>query len=1244
VKFAILGPLEVRHDERPLVVQRAQQRALLLALLVSANEVVSTDHLLEAIWGEDPPPTAPTALHGHIYQLRKLLPADRLVTQAPGYLLRVEPGELDTQEFGDLRAQARRSLDAGRIDEAVKQLRQALALWRGAPLADVTYRAFAEAEIRRLEELRAETIEERIHAELTLGLDAELVGELETLVRAEPFRERRRAQLMLALYRAGRQADALQVYQDGHRQLVDELGITPGPELHELQQRILAQDPALRAPARREPVREVSRESRRTVTVLAIGVEADSPDPEALRTASDHAVEAIRLALARHGGVIERALGDLFVCVFGAAEVQEDAAIRTLRTAAELRNEPHLRMGVATGEVVVSASGVIGAPITQAQRLQLGGTVGEILIDRMSWQLVRDAVDVEPTADAFRVLEIDLWRAGIARHIDSPLVGRAQELQLLLSAYERAIATRTPQLITMVGPAGVGKSRLAAELAANATGAVILRGRCLSYGEGITFWPIRELVRDAVGATEKDPAEEVAARLEELLGPGNDAAQLAGLLGVGEPAASGTELFHAVRTLLELLAQQQPLVVVLDDLEHAEPVLLDLIEYVVDLSRDVPLLVVCISRPDLLEQRSGWSRARSNASSISIDPLNVDDCGTLIENLLGGEPLPAPVTERFAAATGGNPLFLEQLLSMLIDDDLLHRDGPRWIASDLLREVPVPQSVQLLVAARLDRLSLAELTVLECASVEGTLFHREPTRIAAEEREPGLDIDAALRALGAKGLIRPTAPSYTGDEAYRFLHVLIRDVAYAGMPKETRGRLHELFAHWIESNADDRILELEEVLGYHLEQAYRLRADLGGAVNGALARSAAERLEHVGRRAHARGDFHTAAGLLARADELNIAAGERQLEVLHARGAALRLAGSFAEARTVLDDGLAAAIARDDRRLETHLLLEQCSLRLMADPTISLTEVSVIAERALRVFKDPDDDRGLAHANALLGDVHLFRCRFGETETLYERALLHARRAGDDQGSARAHGTLAQTAFLGPRTVESGIARCEQIRHEPDADPSARAHAAAVLGVLDAMRGRFEEGRAWILECSALCDEFGLERASAWVPGFAGCVELLAGDAAAAAAELQRGYVALRWLGETAVLATTAALLAQALERQGRLDEAETLMTESADAISAGDLVSRIYWCQVRARVRAARGDQAIAERLAREAVALAADTDMLTVHGATLLDLASVLDPESDERARALLRAIELFEAKGDIVDAARARAVLSA
>jgi DNA-binding SARP family transcriptional activator len=1241
LKFQILGPLEVRSGERPLVVPRAKQRTLLLALLLNANEVISSDRLIEAVWGEQPPATATTALHGHVSQLRKLLPPDTLLTQAPGYLLRVEPGELDVHRFEDLRAHARAAVDDGRPAEAVALLREALGLWHGAPLADATYEPFAAAEIARLEELRSETIEERIHAELSAGLDAELIGELEGLVRAEPFRERRRAQLMLALYRAGRQADALQIYQEGRRRLDEELGLAPGPELQELQQRILAQDPTLRGAARRMDVVAVPRESRRTVTILAIGIEPGSGDPEALRNASGRALTAIDGSLTRHGGVIERELGDVYVCVFGAEDVQEEAPIRALRVAAELRDALHLRLGVATGEVVVSEGGVIGAAIAQAQRLQLVAAVDEILIDRPTWRLVRDAVVAEPTGAAFRVLDVDLWRPGVARRLDSPLVGRAHELQLVLSAFERALSTRTPQLLALVGPAGVGKSRLATELAVHAEGrATILHGRCLSYGEGITFWPVRELVREAVGAAQKDPAEAVAAALEELLGVGNDSAQLAGILGVGEPVASGAELFHAVRALLELLAQRQPLVIVLDDLEHAEPVLLDLIEYVVELSRDVPLLVVCLSRPDLLEQRPGWAGVRSNATAISLDPLNAAESERLIENLLGGEPLPTAVAERFAAAAGGNPLFLEQLLSMLIDDELLQRDGVRWIASDDLNEVPVPQSVQLLVAARLDRLSPTELTVLECAAVEGSLFHRAPLRLAAEDCEPGLDVDAALRTLVAKELVRPTVPSDTGDEAYRFLHTLIRDVAYAGMPKQSRGRLHELFAKWIEANAGDRIMELEEVLGHHLEQAYRLRAELGAADNG-LARSAAERLEHVGRRAHGRGDFQSAAGLLARADGLNVAAGERRLELLHARGAALRLSGAFADARAVLDEGLVAAVDRGERRLEAHLMLEQCSVRLMADPTVSLSEVESIAEHALWLFTDPDDDRGLAHAYSLLGDVHLFRCRFGKMETVYERALIHARRAGDEQGSARAHGKLAQAAFLGPRAVESGIDRCEQIRLQPDADPSARAHAAAALGVLDAMRGNFDEGRARIGECRALCEEFGLERAAAWVPGYAGCVELVAGDAAAAGAELRRGYVALRSLGETAVLATTAALLAQALERQGRLEEVELLLAESAETIGTGDLVSQIYWSQVRARIRAAHDDAVIAERLAREAVALAAETDMLAVHAATLVDLARIV--EGRQREQALTQAVELFEAKGDIVDAARARSALS-
>ena len=1242
MEFRILGPLEVLSGEQVLALPRAKQRVLVLALLLQPNEAVSTDRLIEALWGEQPPATAATALQGHVSQLRKVFSPETLLTRAPGYELRIEPGELDLDRFQALRSQANIALEAGEPEQAGAALDQALALWRGAPLAELTYDAFAQRQIGRLEELRAETIEERMQVELELGRHAGAVAELEELVRAEPFRERRRAQLMLALYRAGRQAEALEVFQEGRRQLVDELGIEPGPALQDLQQQILAQDPSLRPPARRTPGPPPSREARRAVTVLACGLDLDTSDPEALRGASEAALAAVGVIVERHGGIVERELPDLALATFGAAAVHEDGPLRAVRAATELRSELTARVGVATGEVVIGTGGAIGRPVAHAQRLQLEAESGDILIDRATWQLVRGATEVELAGEAFRVLSVEAGASGVARRLDSPLVGRAYELQTIESAFDRALLERMPQLVTVVGPAGVGKSRLVGELLTRiGERATLLRGRCLSYGEGITFWPVREVVRDAVGATEQDPAEDVAVRLRALLGDGEELAQLVGLFGLGEPAATGTELFLAVRTLLERLARERPVVVVLDDLEHAEPVLLDLVDFLVDWSRDVPLTVVCIGRPELLEHKTAWAGGRSSTISLSLDALSETDCAVLLENLLGAS-LEPQTAERFIAAAEGNPLFLEQLVSMLIDDGLLQQVDGRWVATGNLVDVSVPPSIQLLLAARLDRLPTDELAVLECAAVEGPVFHREPVSAAISERAQSLDVDGALRSLVAKGLVRPTTSAFRDAEAYRFRHHLIRDAAYAGMPKEARGRLHERFARWIESTAGDRLVELEEVLGHHLEQAYRLLEAVGKG-DTALALAAAECLERAGRRAEARGDFPSASGLLGRADELYTAAGVRRLELLPMRAAALRLAGSLREARDAVDVALAAVHAVGDRALEAHVLLEDCSVRLMADPSVSLDEVAEVAERARGVFEEVGDERGLARANALLGDVFLFRCRFGEAEEAFERVLVHARRAGDDQACSRAHGRLAQAAFLGPRPVESGILRCEQIRGEADADPSAKAFALAVLGVLEAMRGRFEQARRRIAESRALGHEFGLDRSLALVPGFSGCVELLADDAARAEVELRGGYIALRGLGEVAVLGTTAALLAQALERQGRLDEALELMAESEGSVGGADLVSQIYWAQVRARVRVRLGEREAAERLAREATEFAAETDMLAVRGAALVDLAETLEPASAERVQTLELALELFDAKGDEVQGARVRAALA-
>jgi DNA-binding SARP family transcriptional activator len=601
VDYLILGPLQVTSGGNEVPLPRAKQRALVLALLLHANQAVSTDRLIEALWGEAPPATAATALQGHVSKLRKLLPPETLLTRVNGYELRVQPAELDLDRFVGLRAKARAALDGGDPADAALILDEALALWRGAPLSDLDYDAFAQNEIGRLQELRAETLEERIEVELALGRHGEVVAELEALVRAEPFRERRRAQLMLALYRAGRQAEALDVYQEARRRLVDDLGIEPGPALQELQQQILAQDPALwpETPVAERP-RIATREARRAVTVLACGVELVGKDPEELRSASEEALGAVRTMVERHGGVVERELMDFAVATFGAAAVHEDAPLRALRAAADIRAEVAARIAVTSGEVVIAAGGTIGEPVARAQRLQLVAAPREILLDDATGRLLRDVVELEPAGDALRLLRLGPGVDGTGRRLDSPLVGRTHELDQLRRAVQRAVEARAPQHVTVVGAGGVGKSRLVQELVRQTRDtSVVLRGRCLSYGEGITYWPIRELIRGAVGADDQEPAPIVAAALRELVTE-DDAAALAALLGVGEADASAHDLSYAFRALVERLARDQPLVMVIDDLEHAGSALLDLIDFVIEWSRDVALTVICVGRPELL--------------------------------------------------------------------------------------------------------------------------------------------------------------------------------------------------------------------------------------------------------------------------------------------------------------------------------------------------------------------------------------------------------------------------------------------------------------------------------------------------------------------------------------------------------------------------------------------------------------------------------------------------------------------
>jgi DNA-binding SARP family transcriptional activator len=792
LEILLLGPVEVREGDRALEVPRKKQRALLTILALDAGRVVSTDRLVDGLWGEEPPRTAKHALESYVSELRKILGRETIATQPGGYLLDADPDRIDALRFERLVAEARGVEIAA---ERAERLRQALGLHRGPAFGDLAEEPFARAEAGRIAELELGAREELVDAELELGRHAETVAVLEPLVAAHPYRERLRAQLMLALYRSGRQADALATYQDARRILVEELGIDPGEELQELQRAILRQEPALRAPraAGPEPTSPAgARAGRKTVTILAAGLAnsdelADRLDPEPLRAVLDRYGDFGRKAIARHGGTWQTRGGQALLAVFGVPLAREDDALRAARAAFELREGVsalndgllpehgvflELRTAVATGEVLVQPDAedlVTGRAVSVAERHERTARPGQILLDEDTYRLVQEVVVAEPESGTYRLVELRPDEHGRALRLDSPIVGRRRQLAALASAFESAVSDRALHLFTVLGPAGVGKSRLVEEFLAG-LGDVpdVRRGRCLPYGEGVEYRPLEE----------------------------------AGL-GDGDVLAR-----------VEALARERPLVVALDDLQWADPKLLDLLEHLAETSREAPAVLVVSARPELLELRPGWGGGKPNASSILLEPLSEAESERLLDNLLGESDLPDPVRDYLVRTGEGNPLFVEELLAMLVERDILQREAGRWTTTEVPR-IPIPPTVQALVAARIDRVPEGERTLLELASVEGKLFGRDAVAALAPEE---LDVDALIAALVRKELVRPR-PDEPGGFAFR--HQLIRDAAYASIPMSVRAALHERLAGQGAEDTD-----------YHLAQAERYRAELG-SVSGA---------------------------------------------------------------------------------------------------------------------------------------------------------------------------------------------------------------------------------------------------------------------------------------------------------------------------------------------------------------------------------------------------------------------------
>jgi class 3 adenylate cyclase/predicted ATPase len=970
------------------------------------------------------------------------------------------------------------------------------------------------------------------------------------------------------------------------------------------------------------------REQRKTVTVLFCDVTGstalgEATDPEALRVLLARYFERMKGIVEAHGGTVEKFIGDALMAVFGVPTLHEDDAQRACRAAVEMRDafaELGIsgRIGVTTGEVVTGTAERLatGDAVNVAARLEQAAAPGEVLIGAETLALARGAVSTEPIepltlkgkskpVPAFRLISA---HAELARSFATPMIGRETELRRLRDAFAQAVHDRSCQLFTVLGSAGVGKSRLAAELLA-AIEARVVRGTCLSYGEGITYWPVVEIIKQL-----------------DALPDGDAAVPIRSLLGESDAATTAEEIAWGFRKLIEEQAHEEPIVCVFDDLHRAEETLLDLVEHVADLARDAPVLLLCLARPELLETRPSWGGGKWNATTVLLEPLDAVEAELLLDELGGVEPA---LRERITAAAEGNPLFLEEMLA------LVRASGNRGIS--------VPPTIHALLAARLDQLEPGERAVLERGSVEGHVFHESAVQALAD----GEPQTPRLVALVRKQLVRPHTPQFAGEEAYRFRHLLIRDAAYDALPKAIRADLHERLADWLEKRDAD-LVELDEILGYHLEQAYRCLVELGrpGDRGQRLAEQAAERLSAAGRRAYARADTPAAVNLLERASALLSPLDRRRLSLLPSLGRALMESGELERSDSVLSEAVENARAAGDQLVVADASVARSYVRVHTVPELSDEEVAQDLERVIHVLHGLGDEAVLARALSLAGMLRLWRGEAAAAVADLEQAASFARQAGDRPQEAESLQYILMATLWGPTTVNEALRRVEEIRAGGEANQRLEVTLLRTRAQLEAMQGRFDIARDQIARAKALAEELGLEVILAsGVANQSGYVELLAGDAAAAEHALRPACEALERMGDWGHFATIAPKLADALYHGGDDEEALRLTELAERSATPGVADEDIGWRRVRAKLLARQGDFGEAERLAREATARAARTDLLDDHAQALADLAEVfrLSGRPEESATTLEEAIHLHEQKGNVVAADMLRAVLA-
>ena len=690
------------------------------------------------------------------------------------------------------------------------------------------------------------------------------------------------------------------------------------------------------------------REMRKTVTFIFVDLKGSTAlgeriDSEALHEVKERYFTAMAAEITRHGGKIEKYIGDAIMAVFGLPRAREDDALRAVRAAFGMQKALEQlnvdlmqrygvtlanRTGVNTGEVVASDDPTAdqklatGDAVNVTARLEQAAPENQIYLGETTYRLVRDAVEVEavePLELKGKTQRVPAWRLvavpgpeGLVRRHDKPIVGREAEIAALEAVFREVCEQRVVRTVTLIGEAGFGKTRLVREVTGRvAAGARMLFGRCLPYGDGITFWPLTTMVRDAAQIADSDTPDAARAKLMAAVGDRDVAQRLASAAGLIKAAFPVSEINWAARKFFEGWAASGPLVVFVDDIHWAEPGLLDLLEHVQQSAADAPILILTTARQDLLDERPEWG-TQPGSTRLELPPLSGEAAALMVANLARPAALAPDVVQRIVAAAAGNALYAEQMLSMLIDNGALRLEDGTWVRSEGAAEIAVPPTIHALLEARLDKLARAERASIEPASVIGLEFVQSALETLAPEAVRAA-LGSHLGALANKQFIHPK-PAAGADPQFRFHNHLVRETVYNGLLKRARANLHLEFVRWADRvNAEsDRGMEYEEILGWHLEQAWRYLGELGplGVAGVEIGVDAAKRLSSAGRRALARGDMHAAANLLSRAVALLDKENPARWALLPDLADAQIGVGDFAAARAALDEAAAAAAER----------------------------------------------------------------------------------------------------------------------------------------------------------------------------------------------------------------------------------------------------------------------------------------------------------------------------------------------